>query len=131
MSTTRPFIGQAEMINYMIESGRKAVLRRSQVHPTVVYSGLRSVVATSAVGISAQDVMVQMSGGTPEGIVAGVMLGFQRLIYVTTQAKEHVWMSLPSKAVELSASVDYGNYASPDPDEPEKGFLAVEALRGE
>ena len=38
-------------------------------------------------------------------------------------------MTLPSSAVELSSAVDYMNYTSPDPDSPEKGTLAVEAIK--
>ena len=100
-----------------------------KVHPTVVYSGLRSVISTSAVGLSSQDVFVQMAGGTPEGVIAAITMGFQKIIYVTSQPREVVWMALPSRAVELSNAVDYMNYQSPDLDESEKGFLAVEAVR--
>ena len=38
-------------------------------------------------------------------------------------------MSLPSRAVELANSIDYMQYVSPDADVPEKGFLAVEAVK--
>ncbi len=48
------------------------------------------------------------------------MLGFSRVVYVCSQPKEMQWMTLPSKASELSMGIDYANYSSPDPDEPEK-----------
>jgi hypothetical protein len=118
-----------DMISYMTASGRKSVMRRSQVHPTVIYSALRSVISTSATGISSQDAFVQMAGGTPEGIVAGIMIGFQKVIYIPSTDKEASWMSMPSQAAEYSNKVDYMNYTSPDPEDPERGFLAAEAVK--
>ena len=123
------FMPKDDMISYMTASGRKSVMRRSQVHPTVIYSALRSVISTSATGISSQDAFVQMAGGTPEGIVAGIMIGFQKVIYIPSTDKEASWMSMPSQAAEYSNKVDYMNYTSPDPDDPERGFLAAEAVK--
>ena len=119
---------RTDSINYVTDSGRKATLRRSQVHPTVVYSALKSTLATSAMGLTPNDCFVQVGGGTPEGIVAAIMLGFQKVFYIGNE-KERQWMSLPSKAVELASAVDYLNYTSPDPDFPEKGVLVVEAIK--
>ena len=119
---------RTDSINYVTDSGRKATLRRSQVHPTVVYSALKSTLATSAMGLTPNDCFVQVGGGTPEGIVAAIMLGFQKVFYIGNE-KERQWMSLPSKAVELSSAIDYLNYTSPDPDFPEKGILVVEAIK--
>ena len=123
------FMPKDDMISYMTASGRKSVMRRSQVHPTVIYSALRSVISTSATGISSQDAFVQMAGGTPEGIVAGIMIGFQKVIYIPSTDKEASWMSMPSQAAEYSNKVDYMNYTSPDPEDPERGFLAAEAVK--
>ena len=123
------FMPKDDMISYMTASGRKSVMRRSQVHPTVIYSALRSVISTSATGISSQDAFVQMAGGTPEGIVAGIMIGFHKVIYITSTDKESSWMSLPSQASEYSNKVNYMSYTSPDPDDPERGFLAAEAVK--
>ena len=123
------FMPKDDMISYMTASGRKSVMRRSQVHPTVIYSALRSVISTSATGISSQDALVQMAGGTPEGIVAGIMIGFQKIIYIPSTDKEATWMSMPSQATEYSTKVDYMNYTSPDPEDPERGFLAAEAVK--
>ena len=38
-------------------------------------------------------------------------------------------MSLPSQASEYSNKVDYLSYTSPDPEDPERGFLAAEAVK--
>jgi hypothetical protein len=59
------FMTKEDMISCMTASGRKSVLRRSQVDPTVIYSALRSVISTSATGISSQHAFVQLAGGTP------------------------------------------------------------------
>ena len=123
------FMTKEDMISFITASGRKSVMRRSQVSPTVIYSALRSSISTSAVAIASHDTFIQLAGGTPEGIVAGIMMGFQKAIYVTTTAKEYSWMSLPSLATEYANKVDYLNYVSPDPDDPERGFLAAEAIK--
>ena len=123
------FMPKDDMISFITASGRKSVMRRSQVHPTVIYSALRSVISTSATGISSQDAFIQMAGGTPEGIVAGIMMGFQRVIYITSTDKESTWMSLPSQASEYANKVNYMSYTSPDPEDPERGFLAAEAVK--
>ena len=123
------FMTKDDMISFITASGRKSVMRRSQVSPTVIYSALRSSISTSAVAIASHDTFIQLAGGTPEGIVAAIMMGFQKAIYVTTTAKEYSWMSLPSQATEYANKVDYLNYMSPDPDDPERGFLAAEAVK--
>jgi hypothetical protein len=123
------FMKKEDMISFITASGRKSVMRRSQVSPTVIYSALRSSISTSAVAIASHDTFIQLAGGTPEGIVAAIMMGFQKAIYVTTMAKEYSWMSLPSLATEYANKVDYLNYVSPDPDDPERGFLAAEAIK--
>ena len=123
------FMSKEDMISFITASGRKSVMRRSQVSPTVIYSALRSLVSTSAMGIASHDTFIQLAGGTPEGIVAAIMMGFQKAIYVTSTEKEYSWMSLPSLATEYANKVDYLNYVSPDPDDPERGFLAAEAIK--
>ena len=123
------FMSKEDMISFITASGRKSVMRRSQVSPTVIYSALRSSVSTSAVAIASHDTFIQLAGGTPEGIVAAIMMGFQKTIYVTSLDKEYSWMSLPSQATEYANKVNYLNYVSPDPDDPERGFLAAEAVK--
>ena len=113
------FQTKGEMISCVAESGRKSLLRRSQVHPTAIYSALKSAIATSATGMSMADVFVQVAGGTPEGIVAAIMLGFQKIVYVATDDGEVQWMSLPSKHEESMLKLDYQNYISPDVDFPQ------------
>ena len=123
------FMTKDDMISFITASDRKSVMRRSQVSPTVIYSALRSSISTSAVAIASHDTFIQLAGGTPEGIVAAIMMGFQKAIYVTSTEKEYSWMSLPSLATEYANKVDYLNYVSPDPDDPEHGFLAAEAIK--
>jgi len=94
-----------------------------------VQSAIKSALATSATGLASSDTFVQMVGGTPEGIVAAGMLGFQKVIYIATDERKFPWMSLPTKAEEQSLTIDSSTYTSPDPDFPGKGFLAIEAVK--
>ena len=43
--------------------------------------------------------------------------------------KKVQWLSLPSKHEESTLKIDYQNYVTPDVDFPQKGFLAVEAVK--
>ena len=71
------------------------MFRKGQVHETVPLSAIKSSLALSAVALGPQDVLVQACGGTPEGILAGILAGFQNVIYIA-DAKEERSMKLPS-----------------------------------
>lgn len=64
-------------------------------------------------GLAPSDCFVQLSGGTPEGIVGAILMGFQHVIYVGTD-RERDWMKPPTKQEEQLHRVDYDNYVSPD-----------------
>lgn len=99
------------------------------MHPTVVYNALKIALSTSAAGVSSNDVFVQLSGGTPEGIVGAMLLGFTKVFYIAGSEREVQWMTPPSKHEESAFNIDYRQYSSPDPDLPERGFLAAEAIQ--
>ena len=70
---------------------------------------------------------MQVCGGSPEGVVAAVLLGFNRVIYVG-DAKEIMWMNLPTEEEEKMHNIDYTDFVSPNIDSPDQGFLAAEAV---
>ena len=109
-------------------SGSKRVYRKGQLHETVILSAVKSQLATTACGIGAQDAFVQYFGGTPEGVVGGILAGFPHLFYIGTE-REVSWMTLPTRAEEHMNNIKYLEYVSPNADCPEQGILAVSAVR--
>ena len=118
-------------VQYTKPNGRKAVYRKGQLHPTAVHSAILLALSTNASGITPGECFVQLAGGTPEAAVAAVMAGFTKVVYVAQSEQELNWMRLPSTHEEKVNSIDYSgsNYVSPNPDTPDQGFLAVEAVK--
>lgn len=122
------FLDPKNMIQMTRESGKKITYRKSQVHPSTVLSALKSVLSTTSAALNPQDVMVQGCGGTPEATVAGVLMGFSKVIYVA-ESKESVWMKMPTEAEEKLHNINYNAFTSPSIDDPDSGCLAAAAVR--
>ena len=122
------FLEKKDYVYQVKESGQRTLLRKSQVHPTVIFEALKSVIATSSAGLNPTDCFIQVCGGTPEPCVAAIMMGFQKAIYVAN-ATEMEWMRLATKEEETLHKIDYVNYSSPDLEQPSRGFLAAAAVR--
>ena len=103
-------------------------MRKGQLHPTVVMSAVKSLLSSTSAGIGPQDVFVQVCGGTPEGCIAAIMVGFQHVIYVGSP-EELMLMKLPSEAEETMLKMNYGEYSSSNVEFPEQGVLAAEAVK--
>ena len=69
-------------------NGKKALYRKGQIHPTAVYSALQNALACTASSLGPAECFIQMGGGTPEGIVAAMMVGFNRILYVASSDQE-------------------------------------------
>ena len=122
------FLDPKNMIQTTKENGKKATYRKSQVHPSAVHAALKSVLSSTSAALNPQDVLVQVCGGTPEAVIAGVMMGFSKVIYVA-EGKEMVWMSLPTEAEEKLHNISYNDFVSPSIDVPDSGCLAAAAVR--
>ena len=122
------FVDPRNLIQMTTDSGRKRTYRKSQVHPTTVLSALKSVLSTTSASLNPQDIFVQVCGGSPEGVVAAILLGFSKVLYVGNE-KEQLWMKMPSDEDEKMYNIDYQDYPSPDMDFPDQGFLAAEAVK--
>lgn len=116
------------LIQMTKENGKKATYRKSQVHPSAVHAALKSVLSSTSAALNPQDVLVQVCGGTPEAVIAGVMMGFSKVIYVA-EGKEMLWMTLPTEAEEKLHNINYNDFVSPSIDAPDSGCLAAAAVR--
>ena len=110
-------------------NGRRSLYRKAQIHPTVVYSALNRAIACTAAGLQPSECFVQVGGGTPEGIVAAMMMGFNRVVYVASTAQEISAMKLPTSHDDAFHNIDYNDYISPNPDNPECGTMAAHAVQ--
>ena len=64
------FLEQKDFIQYVKENGKKSLMRKGQLHPTVVMSAVKSLLSSTSAGIGPQDVFVQVCGGTPSFTLA-------------------------------------------------------------
>ena len=122
------FLDPKSLIHMIKDNGRKVVYRKSQVHPTTIFSALKSMLSSTSASLNPSDCFVQICGGSPEGVVAAVLLGFNRVIYVGDE-KELMWMNLPTEEEEKMHNIDYTDFVSPNIDTPDQGFLAAEAVK--
>ena len=78
--------------------------RRGQMDTSVYIRALQSALSSSNVALSQNEVLVILTGGTPEALVAGIVCGYKR-VFVVTEGLEYDMMQLPSHDVE--GQVDY------------------------
>jgi hypothetical protein len=127
---------------------------KGQVHPAVYISALRSALSSSNMPLSQNEVLVDLTGGTPESIVAAVVVGFKKVFYVGDENEQTMmsfptpdevvdWNQCPSPPVCFACHdwATQGNrgsqgfthqprrYTSPDMTSPNKGVLAAAAVR--
>ena len=80
--------------------------RKGQVDPSVYIAALSSALASSNVPLAANETLVVLTGGTPEAVVAGIVLGFKK-VFVVAEDIEHVMLQMPSEEVERERKIDY------------------------
>ena len=122
------FLDPRDFVQYVKENGKKAIMRRGQLHASVVASAIKSVLSSTSTGIGPQDTFIQVCGGTPEACVAAVLSGFQHVIYVASP-QEQKWMKLPTETEESVQKINYTEYTSPDLEVEDQGILAAEAVK--
>ena len=86
--------------------------RKGQVDPTVYIAALSSALSSSNVPLAANETLVVLTGGTPEAVVAGIVLGFKK-IFVVAEDVEHVMLQMPSEEVERERKIDYDTPSPP------------------
>ena len=68
---------------------------KGQVHPSAYISALRSALSSSNMPLSQNEVLVDLTGGAPEAIVAAVVVGYKKIFYVGDD-NEHTMMQFPT-----------------------------------
>jgi hypothetical protein len=80
--------------------------RKGQVHPSVYTSVLSSMLSSSNVPLSDNEILVDLTGGTPEIVVAAILLGFKKVGFVGAGV-EDVLMSIPTADEERTHNLKY------------------------
>lgn len=101
------FLARADALHLRrTERSGLARYRKGQVDPTVYIAALSSALSSSNVPLSSNETLVVLTGGTPEAVVAGIVLGFNK-VFVVAEDVEHVMMQMPSEEVERDRKIDY------------------------
>jgi hypothetical protein len=118
----------SSMLTITTEKGSK-LYRKGQVDPSVCIRAFSSALNTSSLALVSSDVFVNVTGGTPEPIVAAIQLGFKTIFHVVESTEEELLWQLPTPEAEKVQDIDYFKYHSPCPEVPLMGLLAAEAVR--
>jgi hypothetical protein len=98
----------------MIRSGERAIPRRyrkGQVDASAFVSAMQSALASTNVALSTNEVLVLLTGGTPEAAVAGIVCGYSKILYISDKVEQEM-MTLPSEDEE-KINVNYMECADP------------------
>ena len=80
--------------------------RKGQVDPSVYIAALSSALASSNAPLAPNETLVVLTGGTPEAVVAGIVLGFKK-VFVVAEDVENVMLQMPSEELERERKIDY------------------------
>ena len=72
----------------LTERGAPRDYRKSQVSESVYIKALQSALNTSNVPLSSNECLVCLCGGTPEVVLAGIVVGYHNVIYVAQDENE-------------------------------------------
>ena len=81
--------------------------RKGQVHPSVYISAISSILNSSNVPLTNNEMLVDLTGGTPEVLVAGIVLGFKKVAFVADGSAEETMMQIPTQEEERSNGLKY------------------------
>ena len=91
--------------------------RKGQIHPSVYISVLSAVLGSSNVPVSNNEILVDLTGGTPEVLVAGIVLGFKKVAFIA-EGMEQMMMSIPTMDDQRIHSLNYDECPSLNPSDP-------------
>jgi hypothetical protein len=86
----------------LVKSGERAIARRyrkGQVDASAFVSAMQSALASTNVPLSNNEVLVVLTGGTPEAVVAGIVCGYTKILYISDKLEQEM-MTLPTEDEE-------------------------------
>ena len=88
-----------------------------------------SALSTSSLPLTNSDVFVNITGGTPEPLVAAIACGCRTIFHVAGSGEEELMFNLPTEEEQRLNNINYFECKSPEPELPGMGVLAAEAVR--
>ena len=86
----------------LTRSSERAIPRRyrkGQVDASAFVSAIQSALASTNVPLSNNEVLVVLTGGTPEAAVAGIVCGYSKVLYISDKEEQEM-MTLPTEDEE-------------------------------
>jgi hypothetical protein len=69
--------------------------RKGQVHASVFYSAFQCALSLTSAGLGPHEVLVILTGGTPEAATAAIAVGFKKVLFVSGDPTEVNMMKVP------------------------------------
>ena len=114
---------------FMWRKDERAPLRRyrkGQLDVSVWVKALASSLSASNIDLSPNEALVALTGGTPEVVVAGMILGFKKVFYVSSGV-EHLMMTMPTPEEERERQIDWD--ACPFAELTRSDFIRASSVR--
>jgi hypothetical protein len=93
---------------------------------SVWVKALASSLSASNIDLSPNEALVALTGGTPEVVVAGMILGFKKVFYVSSGV-EHLMMTMPTPEEERERQIDWD--ACPFAELTRSDFIRASSVR--
>ena len=116
---------------FKIQTGRAQAraYRRAQLHPDTYYRAYQAAVGTHALPVGKTEVVVVLTGGTPEAVVSALAAGYSNVCVVCADGAEMDMYRAPPDAADADARCDYDQYVSWDPTNTTAGILFACGVR--
>lgn len=107
ISAMARYLPKSEILELKLtEKGMPRRYRKGQVDPSVIASAMQASLNCSSVPIGSNEVVVLMTAGTPEHIVASILCGFSRVLYIA-EGQDAAMMNVPTAADEKTHNINY------------------------
>jgi hypothetical protein len=107
ISATARYLPKSEILELKVtEKGAPRRYRKGQVDASVIVSAMQTALNSSSVPLGTNEVAILMTAGTPENVVASVLCGYAKILYIA-EGNEANMMYVPTLAEEKANSINY------------------------
>jgi hypothetical protein len=101
-----------QMLLKVSERGKPQRCRKGQVDPSVIAAAMQTALNASSAPLGTNEALVVLTCGTPEALVAGLVCGYRKIIYIVSSAEEADMMAMPTLATERDKHINYSACAT-------------------
>lgn len=107
ISATARYLPKSEILELKTtEKGTARRYRKGQVDPSVITSAMQTALNSSSVPLGSNEVSILMTAGTPENVVASVLCGYSKILYIA-DGHEAKMMYVPTVTEEKAHNINY------------------------